>query len=380
MLKRIEIKNFRSCHDVVLDDLGPLTVLVGRNAAGKSNILRAISWLANTATSLVSPSGSELGFAPAGVSLQVSLGRDVYDYSLEAKYQYSAKPGSNIDIVEVLHHQNGDGARKQVFTTQEGKVLLDDGRTIIIGSSTPCMPALVSVMPPNSDTVRLIRPLLSTVEAIRYYPLSVEGEGDYRYPIVRHSDYSEWLARHSGTGSLGTAVVMRLLDMRLTREDQFNEVRDLLGPNGLGLVNDIHVEQHKPASQKEEDWWYSLRFQPSDDPALSVGFPDLSSGTQRLVGIVTSLIYDQSAVMLLEHPEDGIHRALLRKLIGLLQTYSDQSQLIIASHSAVVFNTVTPGAIRLVTLEHGATKLRALTQKELQVAARYLEDAKSRII
>ncbi|MGO9115642.1 MAG: AAA family ATPase [Thermoguttaceae bacterium] len=34
---------------MVLDNLGPLTLLVGRNAAGKSNILRAISWLANSA-------------------------------------------------------------------------------------------------------------------------------------------------------------------------------------------------------------------------------------------------------------------------------------------------------------------------------------------
>ncbi len=40
MLKRVEIHNFRSCHNVVLDDLGAVTVLVGRNAVGKSNILR----------------------------------------------------------------------------------------------------------------------------------------------------------------------------------------------------------------------------------------------------------------------------------------------------------------------------------------------------
>jgi predicted ATPase len=78
--------------------------------------------------------------------------------------------------------------------------------------------------------------------------------------------------------------------------------------------------------------------------------------------------------MLLEHPEDGIHRALLRKLIDLLQTYSDQTQLIVASHSSIVFNTLDPGAIRLVTMEEDGTQVRALTAEELQVAGRFLEE------
>jgi hypothetical protein len=34
MLKRIQIKNFRSCKDVVLDNLGSMTALVGRNGSG----------------------------------------------------------------------------------------------------------------------------------------------------------------------------------------------------------------------------------------------------------------------------------------------------------------------------------------------------------
>ena len=48
-VQRVEIRNFRSCHSVVLDDLGPVTVLVGRNAVGKSNVLRAVQWAAETA-------------------------------------------------------------------------------------------------------------------------------------------------------------------------------------------------------------------------------------------------------------------------------------------------------------------------------------------
>lgn len=42
MLKKVEIKGYKSAYDVTLD-LGPLTVLVGANGSGKSSILEAIA-------------------------------------------------------------------------------------------------------------------------------------------------------------------------------------------------------------------------------------------------------------------------------------------------------------------------------------------------
>ena len=78
--------------------------------------------------------------------------------------------------------------------------------------------------------------------------------------------------------------------------------------------------------------------------------------------------------MLLEHPEDKIHPGLLRKLIGLLQTYSDETQVIIASHSAAVFNSLGPESLRLVTMEEGETKARALSPDEIDVVGKYLEE------
>ena len=44
MISRLAIKNFRSLRDVELRP-GPLTVLIGANGAGKSNILDALRFL-----------------------------------------------------------------------------------------------------------------------------------------------------------------------------------------------------------------------------------------------------------------------------------------------------------------------------------------------
>jgi ABC-type branched-subunit amino acid transport system ATPase component len=198
--------------------------------------------------------------------------------------------------------------------------------------------------------------------------------------LVRQSEYDGWVARNRGTDTPAQAVMMRLLDMGLTREDEFSEVKQLLGRDGLGLIDDMRVEkvQSERGSEKEDkNRYYYLSFRPALQPRENpryFWFDGLSSGTQRLVAIITAMIYDHSAVMLLEHPEDGIHRALLRKLIGVLQAYSGQSQLIIASHSADVFNALDPAAVRLVTMEDGQTGVRKLTAEEVQAAAKYLEE------
>jgi predicted ATPase len=379
MLKRVVIKGFRSCHDVVLDDLGPLTVLVGRNAAGKSNILQAIFWLTSNATSPTRALFWADAFAVRNV-----VGEDTYDYCFEMKVDLDPGPSAaEPDITETLCCQQGDRTRKELFTRQRGDVTLADGTTARIDSSVPSMPVLVSVLPPRSEAVRLLRPLLQDLGAVQYYPLESDvGFVDPRddgATIVTQSAYDHWLTQRHFTHAPSSGAPMRLLDMNLTRRDEFTEAQQLLGPNGLGLVDiqveEVPVDAKSPEGQKR---FYYLGFTPISgsppNPDAALSFHELSSGTRRVVGIITSLIYDHSAVMLLEHPEESVHEGLLWKLIDILQGYSDQSQVIIASHSAAVFNAVPPEAIRLVTMEEGETKVRPLSRQELGAAATYLKE------
>ena len=55
MLQSIRILNFRSCVDCKVDFNESVSALVGRNGVGKTNILRAIEWLAGTAATVEAP-------------------------------------------------------------------------------------------------------------------------------------------------------------------------------------------------------------------------------------------------------------------------------------------------------------------------------------
>jgi len=50
MIVQIHIRNFKSCKNVALSDLGQIVALIGRNGAGKTNVLRSFYWMARTAT------------------------------------------------------------------------------------------------------------------------------------------------------------------------------------------------------------------------------------------------------------------------------------------------------------------------------------------
>ena len=147
MLKRVEIKYFRSCQNVVLDNLGRVIVLAGRNAAGKTNILRAIEWLASVATSAALPKG---GVESGNVLLDVLIGDSIYHYSLKVELRQSpSREGPLAALTEELSVEGVDGALTAIFGRKNEEVNLSQTESKIgIGMAAPCMPA-PPVAPPS---------------------------------------------------------------------------------------------------------------------------------------------------------------------------------------------------------------------------------------
>jgi predicted ATPase len=104
------------------------------------------------------------------------------------------------------------------------------------------------------------------------------------------------------------------------------------------------------------------------------GFNQLSLGTRRVLHILVSLIVDGSTLMLVEHPEEGIHSGLVRKLAGVLRANADPALIILSSHSADVLNALRPEDLRLVTIRRGATEAHALTAQQAGAAARFIKE------
>ena len=384
-LKKVTLKNFRTCHDVELNDLGHLTVLMGRNGVGKTTILQGIEWMARTASSSNTVQTAPLPNELFSISRQNFFGQLVfsmngisYRYTLELLF---FKNGTGL-INSVMQTELKEQLERQVDTeiwqqllTRTGEMVFgaNGDRLAEIGQTMPMLPALAAIMP-SGETKEVILPVLAYLRGVKYYSLD-EITAPSSYKFVLDSDYKKWIEQSVDSINPDSSVVMRLLHMYNDRRNDFDELKELLGIQGLGILSSIEIT----SGIMDYLTYYLVYFQPGNGwegvrRLLSLPFEKLSAGTRRILRILVSFFYDRNSLFLFEQPEDAIHPGLLRKLISLLRSYDDRGQLIMASHSSDLFDVLKPEEVRLVTMQGGETKVRGLTEPELASAKRFINE------
>jgi energy-coupling factor transporter ATP-binding protein EcfA2 len=391
MLTRVEIENFRSCSNVTIDKIGQIVALIGRNAAGKSNILQAIRWMANSATTPPSLPTFWRFFResrkPSAVTVHAKLARRSYVFRFRVSPSAPGPSGafSPVELHESLSIQEPGGGLQEVFNRagqQVASPLLKD--RIQIGTLAPSLPTLTALLP-AAKLVELIRPLTQFLERIRYYPLdeATDIRDDPSSGLITEEAYKHWLGHYKETGDPGDAIAMRLLYMHLEDQAQLQQVNSLLGASGLGVIERAAVasgqmmvggtpEEQEPRPVPFYQPIFLLPHDADQTRRRTFNYAELSFGTRRVVRMIVSLVFDHSNVMLVEHPEDGIHTGLVRKVIDLLRANLGETQLIMSSHSLTVMNALAPGDVRLVAMADGETRVRALTPKQLRTATEFI--------
>lgn len=386
MLKRVVIKDYRSCRDVEIPDMTPVTALVGRNAAGKTNILRAIQRAARFATS-TKATVSHAVHAPVTTVMEVVLPEFACRYSIgRLRPRGSTRMKRfRVGLTETLSVQEpgrtdwSESVRRKLGFVR----LFGATEPLRIGAGMPCLPALAALLPEDDSHLPVVRSVTEFLSCIRYYPLDVPSESVDSSEVTGFVDggvYAEWLAGYSTRHDPGSSVILRILHMYLKERHQFRELTQLLGESGLGLIDGIsvrHLEWGDAESHASEvaEPAYSVRFILAKGPGAgdqTLSYAQLSSGTRRILHLLVSLIFDGSSVLLVEHPEDDIHPGLLHKLIGLIKANADPGQVILTSHSPDVFNALSPEEVRLVSMVDGATRVRALTSREITAARDFM--------
>lgn len=371
MLTSVHIRNFRSCKDVRLDGLGAIVALAGRNGAGKSNILQAIDCVARFATSGHWRLGHLQAFFAEGCEGELSfkVGGAAYCYEARTRDRTVLQRTVSFSVEERLREISNDG-REIVLLDRRGETvdLGPENGSLHIGAATSAMPATLALLPTSAPTRRALERVFGFLSAVRYYPLDEPNQPDG--DVIAHSEYMEWIPQFNSSPADDDSVPMRLLHLHKTSPDRLAELRDIIGDNGLSLISEIQISELGPTNGTVTDdrqQFYLIRFRPSDY-RTTVEYGGLSQGTRRVLRIVASVVLDDSAVMLVEQPEDNIHSGLMKKVISLLRQHAARIQFFLASHSATVFNKMAPEEVRLVALKNGETVVRALTASELHDA------------
>lgn len=370
MLKKVRITNFLSCKDTEIE-LDNVTALIGRNAAGKTNILKAIQWGAQFAVGNAPVyEYSEFEMEPS-YSIEFLIDDDIFIYEIKIKVDYR---DHFISLIENLFVKISD--EWQLIAARS-----DDNATHYVGkekveleihSETPMIGSLLSLL-----SKKRLNPLISKIfnylSEIKYYTLDDEYKnvfhGDFPHGIGGKK-YKQWIPK--GNKEKSSSVIMRLLHLWHVDKDSLNELEELIGKNGLNLIDSIDINKFD-FSLSDEDYFYTVKFYIND---IYVNYNQLSYGTQRVLSILLALLYDKNSTLLIEQPEDGIHSGLLKKLLPLCFEYAAvyNKQIIIATHSPDAINLLSPESIRLVKMTKSGTKVSPLNKEQLPFIYEFLED------
>ncbi|MEI6333608.1 MAG: ATP-binding protein [Methylococcaceae bacterium] len=380
MLKKVRINNFLSCQDTEIE-LDNITALIGRNAAGKSNVLKAIQWCAQFAVGNIPlyEYFSPFSEIKAECDIEFLINDETFKYEIRITRKSPglglASIGKKEDtvLIEKLSCYINDewllvADREDVCATHYNEEAIN----VEINAEIAMISSLLALLP-KKRLNPTINKVFNYLSEIKYYTLESDqyengALGKYSH-IVLDSAYDEWLSKNNKSE---LSVVMRLLRLWHEDKDLLEEIEALVGKNGLNLIDNIVISKSS-FGQQDENLFYVVKFNVAD---TTVSYTQLSYGTQRVLTLLLALLYDKNSTLLIEQPEDGIHSGLLKKLLPLCFEYAAvyNRQLIIATHSPEVINLLPPESIRLVRMTENGTKVSPLDEERIPFILNYIEN------
>jgi len=392
MITRIKINGFKSLLETELF-FGPFTCIAGANAIGKSNLFDAITFLSKLADNsilqaaksirsedqkhsnmkdiffksgsqyldtmsfeidMIVPLKAEDDLGQLAVATITSL-----RYTLELKLNENNEEREPIEIIkESLVPVSQSDARKQLhfdrkkewvdsilkgrrgvnnpfISTENGKIKLhqDGGKGRSTEFITEKMPrTLLSTVTAESPTAFLVRQEMRNWIMLQFEP------SELRQP---NSIFEVKNAKISANGFNIPATLYRLHNEKKDKDIYqllTNKVKELVSD-----VDEIYVEK----DEKRDLLTLQIRFK----DGLVLPAQSLSDGTLRFLGLAVIREDNQSGLICLEEPENGINPQKIEEMVHLLEdmvTNTDYPvdednplrQMIVNSHSPVVVNTV----------------------------------------
>ena len=374
MLKRIEMHNWRSIQEQALE-LGPVNLLIGPNAAGKSNVVDGLRLLAEAVQADLETAISRRGGLDSvryrgATDDQVSLAihyfvpdpnapqsRSDMRYLLTmARDRQTGRPGVSLEELRVKTVRNEPGRQRIWFRSRSGRGRRRDAalRDIKTGAREE--------FDTGDPGVLALKALgfLATFPRIRALREFIEGWQFLNVDLVaiREPRRDERADRLDGrAGNL--ANVLRT--MRAFDPPQLERILDTLR-DLLRHVTDVDT------SVEHGRVLLLLTEQPFDAPFDALASSD---GTLRLLALLTALeTMPEHGLLCIEEPEHGLHPLVFGPLLDVIREYCPPDgtrQVLLTTHSPDVIDAAEPAEVVVVERNAaGATEFSRLSATRLR--------------
>jgi ABC-type Mn2+/Zn2+ transport system ATPase subunit len=406
-LKAFSALNYRSCQHTSFRLNPNLSILIGMNGSGKTNILNAIFLLKNLSKSRherlreeLTPNKSELTFRFSVDGNNVTYKATILHVTNRRHRLEIVRANERWDLKEItgkkgwlripLHMLMGF-ATDDVDTEFSilGRASFRTRKVAVHSSELNRYITLAQLLEGEKvQKTSPLRKLANFVSRINYYTAS-----QYTNPTESPTSFElqDNELYRTGIGH-DTAHVRFLYDLYQCSIDEtkdFPNYLSIVGQRGIGLVDTIQFPEIPiPASEVEIRSGGKIvrRKVPREFVApifivnrTRLSPNQLSEGTFRTLALIFYLTTDRSRLLLLEEPEVCIHHGLLASIIELVKSYADKKQIILSTHSDFVLDHVSPENVFLVKNQRGSgTEVRHLPKtmstKSYAALKHYLSD------
>lgn len=391
MIEHIEVSNYRSCLKTSFVLQPDLSVLIGPNGSGKTNILNAILLLRSLTADRAS---------------RREIDEQVSESVIKAAFSYEDKKITFTARINLLSDENNDdlivGAKQswsvKDFTNSAKRIDLplsvaralsktkeQDGITMLstgdddyfieysLGTAHFVYPARDLKDVPEA-LLKAMGKIATFLGDIKYYSAS-QFTNPSLCPVsfeVEQEGQRRRTARVRGHAKF-------LSDLYSARSSQsYDEFFSVIGPDGIGLIDNIEFKEIKTSSiEYTVKSGGRVRQEKKEKilviPQFIIGRNELSpsqlsEGTFKTITLLFYLTTEKSSALLIEEPEVCVHHGLLSSIVELIKIYSGDKQIILSTHSDFVLDQVEPRNVYKVTRDKNEGTVVAPIEKSMSAA------------
>lgn len=362
-ITRMRVKNFRSIRNLDME-LGPLTVLVGPNASGKSNILDALRFIRDAVARGVDfaisqrdgmdsirhrhrpgrgrPRDVELGVIATfrGVALDYNF---VLAGNADGGYRVKREYGS---------YKLGDESEPVEFDIRDGRVMKPRGM-----SDLKTLPGDLLFFDHERRFFFGERP--DEWETFQYWIMGLDLSSlrfSHVFPNVMRGPRKQLNTQHLDEDGQNIASVLREMEKS---EKGFEDLKETLSHALPGVTN---------LRSRAVGGYIVLQFEHSNiagDKRIWLDAAQESDGTLRILGLLTAIHQPRQPPLLgIEEPELAIHPGVLPVLADEFQEASLRMQVVITTHSPDFIDRFPVECIRAVEFVDGETRVGTVSERQ----------------
>lgn len=382
MLKSIRLSNFKSISSEPVS-LGNLNVLIGANAAGKSNFVDGLRFIHSALDDGVSSAigrrfgwdnvltrGKERRTDKINAEIvcdfkepeeEFKVGKKIYkpvgcEYKLELGY-YAGRTYVNSENLKAQFLQNSSEV-KEGFDRTKLKIQMQGMGGMEERIMTLAVPRhLQDKLFLHGGFFGLSPVILSNfIDRWRFYDLDVKA--------ARRSclDEGEPILLDDGHN---LAVILN----KLKRDPSSRAIRDRI----LALMSTLipGFERWRPARQYDGSIGYKI----SEKGLAGELLPEMvSDGTIRLLSMLLALLYQptEAALICIDEPERYLHPQALKPIVEIMREVSEKTQIIVTTHSTELVKWLQPSEVLMVDKINNITHI--VQAQNVEMVDKFLEE------